>query len=92
MRKDLWVRLDHKGRRVPQAPKVSRELQVLKEKMANQALLEQGAPLVLVEMMGLLVLQDPRESVAPAVSQVQMVTLAIRVTQELQVLKGPQAH
>lgn len=92
MRKDLWVRLDHKGRRVHQAPKVSRELQVLKEKMANQALLEQGAPLVLVEMMGLLVLLDPRESVAPAVSQVQMVTLAIRVTQELLVLKGPQAH
>lgn len=92
MRKDLWVRLDHKGRRVPQAPKVSRELQVLTEKMANQARQEQGAPLVLVEMMGLLVLQDPRESVAPVVSQVQTVTLAIRVTQELQVLKGPQAH
>lgn len=86
------MRLDHKGRRVPQAPKVSRELQVLTEKMANQARQEQGAPLVLVEMMGLLVLQDPRESVAPAVSQVQMETLAIRVTQELQVLKGPQAH
>lgn len=86
------MRLDHKGRRVPQAPKVSRELQVLTEKMANQARQEQGAPLVLVEMMGLLVLQDPRESVAPVVSQVQMVTLAIRVTQELQVLKGPQAH
>lgn len=86
------MRLDHKGRRVPQAPKVSRELQVLTEKMANQARQEQGAPLVLVEMMGLLVLQDPRESVAPVVSQVQTVTLAIRVTQELQVLKGPQAH
>lgn len=86
------MRLDHKGRRVPQAPKVSRELEVLTEKMANQARQEQGAPLVLVEMMGLLVLQDPRESVAPVVSQVQMVTLAIRVTQELQVLKGPQAH
>lgn len=92
MRKDLRVRLDHKGRRVPQAPKVSRELQVLTEKMANQARQEQGAPLVLVEMTGLLVLQDPRESVAPVVSQVQMVTLAIRETQELQVLKGPQAH
>lgn len=92
MRKDLWVQLDHKGRRVPQAPKVSRELQVLTEKMANQGRQEQGAPLVLVEMMGLLVLQDPRENVAPVVSQVQMVTLAIRVTQELQVLKGPQAH
>lgn len=86
------MRLDHKGRRVPQAPKVSRELQVLTEKMANQARQEQGAPLVLVEMMGLRVLQDPRESVAPVVSQVQMVTLAIRETQELQVLKGPQAH
>lgn len=86
------MRLDHKGRRVPRAPKVSRELQVLTEKMANQGRQEQGAPLVLVEMMGLLVLQDPRENVAPVVSQVQMVTLAIRVTQELQVLKGPQAH